>query len=324
MVDPIAPRWPSVRPGRGHYESFYLRAVHPTEPRGIWIRYTVTAPPGGPPVGHLWFTSFDRTAAGPTAVRVDAGEPTTGDGAWIRLGDATFGESEVTGSARSPSHAVSWRLRSVSAEEPLMHLPRDWMYSARLPRTKLLSPRPTAVFRGEFEVDGETVAVDGWPGMVGHNWGEEHAETWIWLSGLAFDGGGPDTWLDVALGRVRLGPVTTPWIANGAVSLAGRRFPLGGPGRRVSVFAADDRCSLRIHGSGVTVNASAAAPADAFVEWDYANPDGGVHRVLNCSVADLSVGVVQRGLEEVLLLGDGRGAYEFGRRVPPLPPTRPD
>jgi hypothetical protein len=49
-----------------------------------------------------------------------------------------------------------------------------------------------------------------------------------------------------------------------------------------------------------------------------------VHRVLNCSVADLSVGVVPRGMDEIHLLADGRGAYEFGRRVPPLPPTRPD
>jgi hypothetical protein len=35
--------------------------------------------------------------------------------------------------------------------------------------------------------------------------------------------------------------------------------------------------------------------------------------VLNCSVADLSVGVA-RGADEVELFGDGRAAYELGRR----------
>src|SRR4051794_35478880 len=316
LTDPAAPRWPSVRPGRGHYESFYLRAVDRTLPRGVWIRYTVTVPPGGEPAGQLWFTYFDRGRP-PRAVRIDAGEPSTEGGASVRLGDAMLGEARAVGSARSAAGTGSWQLGWTSAESPLMHLPRDWMYTARLPRTKPLSLRPAAIFRGELEVDGETVPVDGWPGMVGHNWGEEHAEAWIWLSGIAFDGRGPDTWLDVTLGRVRLGPVTTPWIANGAVSLNGRRFPLGGPGRRVSVSATDDRCSLRIPGSGVTVYASSGAPADAFVEWDYANPDGAVHRVLNCSVADLAVGVARRGAEEVELYGDGRAAYEFGRRVHP-------
>jgi hypothetical protein len=311
LADPAVARWPSVPPGRGHYESFYLRAVDPARPRGVWIRYTVTVPPGGEPVGQLWFTYFERGRS-PRAVRVDAGQPSSDVDAGIRLGDATLGEATATGSAGS----AVWQLRWTSAESPLMHLPRDWMYTARLPRTKPLSLRPTAVFRGELEVDGETIPLDGWPGMVGHNWGEEHAEAWIWLSGIAFTGRGPDTWLDVTLGRIRLGPVSTPWIANGAVSLNGRRFRLGGLARRVSVSAADDRCSLRIPGPGLTVYASASAPADAFVEWDYPGPDGGVHRVVNCSVADLSVSIARGGGDEIELFGDGRAAYELGRRAP--------
>jgi hypothetical protein len=41
-----------------------------------------------------------------------------------------------------------------------------------------------------------------------------------------------------------------------------------------------------------------------------------VHRVLNCSVADLSVSIARgRGVDEVELFGDGRAAYELGRRA---------
>ncbi len=64
--------------------------------------------------------------------------------------------------------------------------------------------------------------------MVGHNWGSEHAATWIWLHGVAFDGA-PGAWLDLSVGRVRIGPVLTPWIANGALHVDGRRNRLGGP-----------------------------------------------------------------------------------------------
>src|SRR5215207_6611320 len=96
LADPAAPRWPAVPSGRGHYESFYLRAAHPTEPRGVWIRYTVTLPADGDPVGQLWFTYFDRERT-PRAVRVDVGEPSTADGALIRLGDATLGDATAAG-----------------------------------------------------------------------------------------------------------------------------------------------------------------------------------------------------------------------------------
>jgi hypothetical protein len=311
LAEPAAPRWPGVAADRGHYESYYLRAVDPTGGRGVWIRYTVSVAPGGPPTGQLWFTFFDRSAPAPRAVRVDAGQATTGHDAWIRMGDRTFGPSGIEGRGES----VSWTLRYRDAEPTLEHLPRDWMYRARLPRTKLLSLSPSARFHGTVEVDGESISVDGWRGMVGHNWGEQHAEQWIWLHGLGFEGAATDTWLDVALGRVRIGPVVTPWIANGAVSLGGERIPLGGLGRRVSVDAAADRCDLRIPGAGVTVRATVSAPSDAFVTWDYADPDPGrpEHRVLNCSIADLTVTVARRGVAPVKLRTSGHAAYELGR-----------
>lgn len=314
LADAAAARWPDVAAGRGHYESYYLRAVDPTGSRGIWIRYTVSVATGGTPDGQLWFTFFDRTAAAPRAIRVDAGRPTTGHGAWIRMGNSAFGPTGIDGRADS----ASWSLSCRDGEPSLEHLPRDWMYRARLPRTKLVSLSPSALLDGTVEVDGESISVDGWRGMVGHNWGEQHAEQWIWLHGLGFGRAGADTWLDVAVGRVRIGPIITPWVANGAVSLGGERIPLGGLGRRVSVDAAADRCVLRIPGAGVMVSATASAPSDAFVEWDYADPGTGgrrsaPHRVLNSSVADLTVTVVRRGGTPVELRTVGGAAYEWGR-----------
>ena len=45
----------------GHYESFFQRANHPTEPRAFWIRYTVFSPSGSnvtrisPQTKNLWY-----------------------------------------------------------------------------------------------------------------------------------------------------------------------------------------------------------------------------------------------------------------------------
>jgi hypothetical protein len=311
-TDAVAPRWPDVRVGRGHYESYYLRAVHPTEPRGLWVRYTVSMPPGGSATGQLWCTLFDRDRSRTSAVRVGAGEPATGSGAWIRLGDSSFGADGAVGSVSSPNGSASWSLRASSEQPTLRHLPREWMYRARLPRTKPLSITPAAVFDGTLEVDDETIEVAGWPGMVGHNWGEQHAERWIWLHGLGFAGRGADTWLDVALGRVRLGPVTTPWVANGALSLDGERFVLGGLRSRVAVAETEDSCVVRIPGKGATVTASGSAPADAFAHWDYSNPGGGAHDVVNCSVADLAIRVERPGRDVIELTAPNRAVYELG------------
>ena len=80
-VDPTAARFPDV-PGRaGHYESFYLKLCHPSEPLGAWIRYTVHKRPGAAPTGSLWFTWFSQ--AGPRAAKLTAPDPEAGGGDWL-------------------------------------------------------------------------------------------------------------------------------------------------------------------------------------------------------------------------------------------------
>lgn len=309
LAEPTAARWPDVVAGRAHYESYYLRAVDPRGGRGVWIRYTVSVAPHGDPEGQLWFTAFDRSAPAPRGIRVGAGRPATGN-AWILLGESGFGPRGIDGRAGP----ASWSLRCRDGEPALAHLGRDAMYRARLPRTKLLSPAPAAFFDGTYSLDGRSVTVGGWPGMVGHNWGEQHAEEWIWLHGVGFEDAGAGSWLDVAVGRVRIGPVVTPWVANGAVCLDGERIRVGGLGRRVAVDVSAGRCELRIPAARATVSATASAPSGAFVEWDYADPGPAhrAHHVRNCSVADLTLAVDRDGSTRELRTS-GTASYEWGR-----------
>ena len=98
--------------------------------------------------------------------------------------------------------------------------------------------------------------------MVGHNWGSEHAERWIWLHGIAFEDA-PEAWLDVALGRLKLAGRMTPWVANGVLSLDGQRHRIGGLGAR-GLQRRGERtgCQLRLPGErGLSIAASVAEPA---------------------------------------------------------------
>jgi hypothetical protein len=201
---------------------------------------------------------------------------------------------------------VAWDLALEAAEEPLFHLPAAWMYRARLPRTKLLSPAPAARFSGSLTVDGHAIDVDGWRGMAGHNWGAQHAERWIWLHGLTPDG----DWLDAAIGRVKLGPVTTPWVGNGALSVAGDRHPL----RRAKVTEFADRCTFALSGRGVEVRGTVEAPRERFVGWVYADPDGSEHHAVNCSIADMRLTVRRGGGAPFELVIPHAAAYELGMR----------
>ena len=303
-VNPTEARFPAVPAKAGHYESFYLKLCRPGEPLGAWIRYTVRKRPGEAPVGSLWFTLFE--AAGPRASKVTLPAPAAGQGGrWLRIGEASIGEGMAVGETEA---GAAWDLRFEAAEPPLFHLPRAWMYRTPLPRTKLLSPAPAARFDGRLSVDGREIAVDGWRGMVGHNWGAQHAERWIWLHALASGG----AWLDAAIGKVRIGPLVTPWVGNGAISIDGRRYALGGPG--VEVRETPNRCEFLIRGRGVAVRGTVSAPSDRFVGWTYADPDGSEHHTVNCSIADMHATVERKGRPPLELVVRDGAAYELGMR----------
>src|SRR4051812_503849 len=202
---------PTVARDAGHYESFYLKAAHPSEPRAVWIRHTVWKAPGGEAVGSLWCTLFDASWERPVAFKQTLSDPAVRDGAYLDIGEARFADGTVTG--------PHWDLTFTPGGEAFPYLPRSWMYRAKLPRTKAESLYPEARFSGRVELGGRAMELDGWPGMIGHNWGAEHAERWIWLHGAG---------LDAILGRVRVGRWTVPWIANGFLDLDGERHRLGG------------------------------------------------------------------------------------------------
>jgi hypothetical protein len=305
-VDPTQARFGAVPDKAGHYESFYVKLCHPDELLGAWVRYTVHKRPGAPPTGSLWFTLFEP--GGPRAAKVTVAAPRASADDWLTIGDGRIGEGLAIGSIAGE---VRWELAFETREGPLLHLPRSWMYSGPLPRTKLLSPAPAARFDGALSVDGREIPIEGWRGMAGHNWGAQHAERWIWLHGLTADG----DWLDAALGKVKLGPVTTPWVASGALSLAGDRHRLGGPGRRVDVDESPDSCAFVLGGKGLRVRGTVSAPRERFVGWTYADPDGSEHHTVNCSIADMRLTVEgPRGGRSWELDVPGGAAYELGMR----------
>jgi hypothetical protein len=304
--------FPHVAPKRGHYESFYLRACHPSEELGVWIRHTVHKRPGQAPRGSVWFTLWDPE---PHASKVTVDDLSVPADGWIRVGDSSFSPGRAAGSARTDQCDASWDLSFEPEAAPLRHLPAGWMYSAPVPRTKTESPAPAAYFRGEVTVDGRTVTVDGWPGAVGHNWGAEHAERWIWLHGIGFDGAERD-WIDAAIGRIKLGPVTTPWIGNGAIFADGRLHRLGGPAalRSTEVDESPERCVFTLPGKGVVVRGEVGAGRSRLVAWVYADPGGGEHHTVNCSVASMRLRVEREGEPPLELHTASNAVYELGMR----------
>jgi hypothetical protein len=309
MTDLAAPRFPHAQQDEGLYESYFLKAHHPEKPRAFWMRHTIHKRPGQDVVGSVWLTQFDADAAEPVKAMKEnfAAEQVAADG-YVRVGESWLRPGAAVG--RVPG--TTWDFTFATEEAEQRHLPNDWMYTAAVPRTKSLTPHPAARFEGKLG----RWKLDGWTGVVSHNWGTEHAERWIYLHCGQFAGHDEHTWLEFVTGRIKLGPVTTPWLANGALQLDGTRHRLGGPQRARATKVDEHPTHARfvLTGDDVRVEGELAAPKERFVAWRYASPDMDERHSVHCSIADLRLQVRRSGRPDVELIAPAAATYELGMR----------
>jgi hypothetical protein len=311
-------RFPEVKEKAGHYESFYLKLNQPGGGKGAWIRHTVHKRPGEQATCAIWFVLFDSDAAAPRATKRQFGadELDAPPDCYIRVADALLADGRATGRVATDVLEAKWDLSFADSHEPFHHLPRESLYKAKLPKTKFLSPYPDAVFNGNLEVGGDRIEVEDWRGMIGHNWGAEHAERWVWVQGSGFAGRSPEDYFDMAVGRIKVAGMTTPWVGNAMLMLDGQEHRLGGFGHIPSTEVSEEPTGARfeLKGKGVSVTGSVRAPAKDFVAWVYADPVGPEHNTLNCSISDLDLDVELDGGPAQRLTVNGAAAYEFGTR----------
>src|SRR4051812_32467185 len=171
-------RFPEIPQKAGHYESFYLKLVQPGGGRGAWIRHTVHKRPKEEVTCAIWFVLFDSSAAGPRATKRQFGadELSATADTYIRVADASLTDGRALGRVETDVLAAKWDLSFADSHEPFHHLPRDFLYSAKLPKTKFLIPYPDAVFNGELEVGGGRTELRDWGVLVGPKSGPRAAD----------------------------------------------------------------------------------------------------------------------------------------------------
>ncbi len=309
-------RWRDNQRG-GHYESFWLRANHPTQPLAFWIRYTLFSPKGQPDaaIGELWCIWSDGDGSRLTAVKreVPLGDCRfASDRFEVAVADAVLTPSSSSGWAQTSNDRIEWDLYYGGGSAPLFHFPMS-LYDKALPKAKSLVGRPLAVFNGSLRVNGQDMRIDNWVGSQNHNWGRQHTDHYAYGQVAGFDNA-TDSFLEVATARIKLGPFWTPFMTpivlrhneqehafNGLAQALRNRGTFGYFDWSFSAESATHGLEGRIH-----------AKPDAFVGLRYYNPPGGDKCCLNAKLAacELTLTDKRSGSTEILSTRH-RAAFEI-------------
>jgi hypothetical protein len=305
---------------RGHYESWFQRANHPSRPLAFWIRYTIFSPAGRPgdAVGELWAIAFDGERSRIVAVKQKvplAQCELSRERLAARIAGAVLDHAGLEGEAHHAGHEIRWALRYEGDAPPLLLLPPK-LYDASLPKAKALVGTPLCRYHGRLEVDGEPLPIDGWVGSQNHNWGTRHTDHYAWGQVAGFDDA-PESFLEIATARLRLGPVWTPFMTPLVLRHRGEEIALSSLGQAVRADASFRyfEWKFRSETARVAVEGVISAHPDDFVGLRYGNPPGGEKHCLNTKIAACRLTLRRKTLGRVVavetLHTERRAAFEI-------------
>jgi len=300
---PNAPRYAAGT--RGHVESWFLRANHPSEPRALWLKATLLAPipgrggDGGAPLADVWAIAFDggRTYAARATVPLadavfggrDEATAATVAGCRFELGADGAARGQLADSRDGDvTWDLSWRSVGGALGRPLVIFPFDRMLIGGFPRSKLVTPAPALVFGGTLEVFGERWDLAGWRGMQGHNWGREHTAEYAWgQCHFPGDGGAADCVVEGFSARIRLGRRLSPRMSALVVRRgdAEYRFDRTFDFWRQRASIDDLRWTVELSSPDGEARLDLRADAQRMVCLGYRNPDGRLSYCYNSKLA---------------------------------------
>jgi tocopherol cyclase-like protein len=303
----------------GHVESWFLKANDPQSRRAVWLKWTVWAGDRAPTaaIAEAWAVAFSAKSGHVAAkVAVPFGGGLTRfdrDGLGVSIDGCTLSRERALGRVETGERAIEYDLRIEALAEPLLHFPSSWMYARPWPAQKLASPVPNARVSGRVDVDGDGWAVEGWPAMVGHNWGRRHSSLYAWGQCNAWDGGDDLVLEGASIGGG--GPVLGGTIL--CLRHEGVRHDLNGLRSiaRNGGAITPRRWRFRGRSARVEVEGEMWADTDDFVGLLYPNPDGTNCHCLNTKLARTEVTLKFAG-RPARMYQSSRGALEIGTSDP--------
>lgn len=303
---------------QGHYESYFLRANHPSRPLAFWVRYTIFSPRNNPEqaLGEVWAIWFDGEKDRNVAAKVEVPFSKSiffHDHFEVSCAGCVLNSKELKGSLQLRGNNLSWNLTYSGKSPPALFYPVE-KYKAKIPQAKVVSCLPIAQFNGEFVVNGESFKIDQWIGSQNHNWGPKHTDRYAWCQVSGFDNA-PESFLEAASGKLKIGPFWTPYLTPVVLRHHGEEYAINTIWQ--SFMAKMEKFDyfnwkFSTRNDRIEIQGHVSADRSEFIGLNYYNPPGGSKHCLNSKLAkcELTITDLKTNRQEILI-AKNRCAFEI-------------
>ncbi len=297
---------------KGHYESYFLRANHPTRKEAFWLRYTIFSPVGSSDksIGEVWAIYFNEKEHFAAKKEVPVTKCLLNNTHFeIGIDNCMLRSNKAVGNLDE----FSWDMKYESNEAPLFLLPLIY-YNLPFPKAKAIVPQPFAKFNGTLNVKGKKIQIDNWIGSQNHNWGEKHTDYYAWGQVVGFDNY-PDSFLELITAQLKIGPVTSPFLTMIVVRHKGKEYKLNTMNNAMQSNGSFDFFNWQFSSENKDVKISGCIHAESndFVGLNYYNPPGGSKDCLNSKIAYCEIEIEEKSKVGIKhkLISKNKAAFEI-------------
>ena len=303
---------------QGHYESYFLRANHPSKKQAFWLRYTIFLSSDKKiELAEIWGAFFNNDDVIAIQQDIPLSECNLTDSQnKIQLRNnvlkfALMGKGSATGEVTDESRSIGWHLNYSGETNVLPLLPAAY-YQRSLPKAKVLVGIPQAFFDGQLNINGETIIINNWQGSENHNWGSKHTDEYAWGQVSGFDGK-PNSFLECSTARIKIGPLWSPKMSLAVLRIDQQEYRFNGLWQAMKNQGSYRYFdwSMQCKNNNFTLDMNMNSQSHDMAGLNYRNPPGGSHTCLNSKVARCEVILKKNGKVLHHLQTQHRAAFEI-------------
>jgi hypothetical protein len=213
---------------------------------------------------------------------------------------------------------LAWDLSFDVGAPSLVHFPFQSMYSLPLPKNKIVSPLVSSRFSGKVEVGSNKLEVTRALGMLGHNYGEAVAPTWVWAHASEFDGE-EGVVFEAVSSRIKIGSLMCPPTTIIFLKLRDKEYLLNSPASWFLNSSSVNGLEWRFSGKSKKTTIWGICRAEPYlcVGLGYISSDSRVVPCVNSNLADLEVVISSPDAPRHVLRATRKATLELGGTLAP-------
>lgn len=181
-----SPAWNSRRKKtRGFYETWFFKINHESEPKALWIRFTILISSNGfQRKAEMWGVYFERLDSGEmkkTALKktFDIGDFSF-DGNCLNIGNCIFCDTISKGEINSKGQTITWNMDISNAKSASFNfIPKTLLQPMGI-KNEIFTVSEDLFFSGTTEINGQRTVWNMSKGMQSHSYGTKNPFSWVW------------------------------------------------------------------------------------------------------------------------------------------------